>query len=386
MGNELSQRFPVVYGTSILKTTLSMLEDIPETLNGAMYKGKSIQSAGGSGTNIAKTMCKLFGEVKFISVIGDDIMGEILLKLLPEPLRCNITKWPGYSTSSCTVIVDQTGDCKCMLRDMEIQDQCETGYYDIEFNHIYKASVVIFDDNLPFLMIERIFLFASRCKVPIFYEPTDLKTAGKAFYNFLPLSTKLIRLVTPNYDELQDIVKSEWGEYFIFDKVDLNNVEETLASVTYTLIHIAHMFDCIAVNLGQTGIVLCINSSFNPYTQSLFVNQKYIFDPTERTELPKQIIFFPTPNVVKGFVSDSGVGDSFAGVFFSGLLKEYTVTQSIGLAFHAAGQAVETFEIWEDCEVWKRKMDDFKKEGYFNEKLMFKSQQIGNTHGQCSIN
>lgn len=374
--NKEEERLPLVVGVSILDITMSMKEDLPSTIDGAMYYGKSAQSAGGVGRNLAESIYKLFGKVNFVSLIGDDIIGEIMLNLLPEPLRHNIVKLPGSRTSSCTVMVDKAGDCKLILGDMEIHNKFHAEY--ISRKLLHTASVVIIDANLPIDTIHWILKTAREVKVPVFYEPTDLRISGKPFYSSVPHLTNIIRLITPNYAELQDIVRSELGDHYEFDEVDLENVEATLESVKRMLKAISHMFDCIVVTLGQAGIVLSLNYSVNPFQQPLFIDQKYIFDPTESTETSKRIIFFPTPIVEKNVVSVSGAGDSFAGGFISGLLKEYTVSQSIGYGFHAAREALKTEAAvpkeyfppgWEDSDFWLWRMEDFKTPSWFGVKI-----------------
>ncbi|XP_073828735.1 uncharacterized protein [Musca autumnalis] len=379
--NKSEEKLPLVIGVSILDITMSMIDEIPPTMDGAMYHGISAQSAGGVGRNLAEVIYKLYGKVNFFSIVGDDVMGEILLKRMPEALRCNVHKYPGGRTSSCNVIVDKKGDCKLILGDMEIHDAFDYNCFLLPNGRkcLEEASVIIIDANLPLATIQWILQQANRSRIPVFYEPTDLRIAGKIFSGIRCDDIYVIRLTTPNYAELQDIVKSEFGEDYKIDKVDLNNIEETLKSVKRMLKDIDYMFDCVVVTLGQTGIVLSLNSSVDPYTQSLFRNQKYIFEPIRCDEFSKQIIFFPTPSVVKDVVSVSGAGDSFAGGFISGLLKEYTVTQSIGLGFYAAKQALKTAAAvpeeyyppgWEECDLWQWQIQACKKRGCFNEKLL----------------
>ncbi|XP_061397151.1 uncharacterized sugar kinase YeiI-like [Musca vetustissima] len=148
MENKEEEKLPVVIGASIFDIKISICDDdIPITMDGAMYKGKQpIQTAGGVGKNLAESIYKLYGKINFISVIGDDIMGESLLQLLPEALRCNVEKMHGYPTASRTTIVDKNGDVKLKLCDMEIYnvDMIRT-----HTNLLYLACVIIIDGHLP---------------------------------------------------------------------------------------------------------------------------------------------------------------------------------------------------------------------------------------------
>ncbi|XP_073831784.1 uncharacterized protein [Musca autumnalis] len=360
------KKLPIVIGVSTLNIIISVTEDIPMAIDGAMCRAKSTQYPGGVGRNLAEVIYKLYGEVNFFSLIGNDTIGEILYQLTPDLLESCIYKFqPSCRTPSSTVIVDKKGDCKLIVND---EGNIDPSDWEIGRMRFHQASVIIIDANTPVAHIRWILANAHSQKVPVFYEPADLKVSGKAFYNFIPLFTNTIRLTTPNYAELQDIVKSEWEQYYKFNTVDLNNIEETLESVKSMLKAISHMFDCVVVTLGPNGIVLSLNASVDPYRQSLFRNQKYIFDPTERAEIQKKIIFFPTPYVVEDVVSVSGVGDNFAGGFISGLLKEYTVTQSIALGFYAAKRALKTaaavpeeyFPPGQESEMWQRQLNEYK--------------------------
>ncbi|XP_075158010.1 uncharacterized protein LOC142231280 [Haematobia irritans] len=356
---------------------MAMEENMPGTLDGAMYHGKSAQSAGGVGRNLAESIYKLYGKVNFISLIGKDIIGDILRRLIPVSLSENIERIPKYRTSSCTVIIDKNGDCKLILGDMEIHEHFHYRYVMKRKELLHKAPLVVIDGNLPMDTIASILKEAQQYKIPVFFEPTDLRISGKPFRNLSRTLTQQIRIVTPNYAELENLLEAACPE-FKHPKIrpDFGNTEKLLKSVKCMLIYIGHMFDCIVVTLGQHGVVLCLNSSIDPYQCSMFKKHRYIVDTSQPAESNKRIIFFPTPYVIKNVVNVSGAGDSFAGGFISGLLKEYTITQSLALGFMAASKALQTasavpreyFEPGYDKQSqWLKRMDALTRPGNANE-------------------
>uniref|UniRef100_A0A1I8PQD8 Carbohydrate kinase PfkB domain-containing protein n=1 Tax=Stomoxys calcitrans TaxID=35570 RepID=A0A1I8PQD8_STOCA len=372
---------PLVVGVSILDITMAMAENLPSTMNGAMYHGKSAQSAGGVGRNLAESICKIYGSVNFISVIGQDCLGDILLKLMPKALGHNIERLPMHRTSSCTVIIDKDGDCKLILGDMEIHEKFHQSYISKRQELLNKAPLVIIDGNLPRDTIVYILEQARLFRIPVFFEPTDLRIAGRPFQIIPGSLTQQIRLITPNYAELDNLVAAVCPAKQQTRVIpDFDSFEKLLASVQ-SLLHVIHdRFDCIVVTLGQHGVVLSLKACIDPYKCGLFLNNRYVLGLVGTTKNAiHRIIFFPTPFVVKRVVNVSGAGDSFAGGFISGLLKEYTVTQSIALGFMAASKALQTAAAvphefftpgYLESPLWMKRMKALTKPGNANEKQL----------------
>lgn len=376
-----STSLPLVIGVSILDITMAMAENMPTAMDGAMYHGKSAQSAGGVGRNLAESIYKLYGDVNFISLIGEDIIGEILLKLIPEKIAVNIAKEAAYRTSSCTVIIDKRGDCRLILGDMEIHEKFHRLYIEKRKSLFSSAPLIIIDGNLPVETISYILKESQNLMIPVFYEPTDLRISGKPFGYIPKHLTQQIRLLTPNYYELENIVRVVHKDFQVptLKTTPNGNGTNILDSVRLMLNSIGDLFDCVIVTLGQCGVVLGLNSSIDPYQESLFRNHKYILDTTKPIEASKRIIFFPTPNVVKDVVNVSGAGDSFAGGFISGLLKEWTVVQSISMGFRAARKALQTTAAvpdeyypvgMEKSSLWQMEMNALKIPGNANEQVL----------------
>jgi pseudouridine kinase len=112
--------------------------------------GKISLSLGGVGRNIAENLVKLDIRAKLLSVVGNDVYGE---KILSE---CNslgidmehVQKINGVSTSTYLSILDDTGNMKLALSDMDITGHIDKDYINSNSEIIKNAQYVVVDTNL----------------------------------------------------------------------------------------------------------------------------------------------------------------------------------------------------------------------------------------------
>lgn len=80
-------------------------------LNGATYQSERQISAGGVGRNIAEAIQRLAGNVNFISAVGKDPSSSLIRNSLPGA-SLYLAESSDQATCNCSVIFDQSGDCK----------------------------------------------------------------------------------------------------------------------------------------------------------------------------------------------------------------------------------------------------------------------------------
>ena len=108
---------------------------------------------GGVGRNIAENLHRLGVKVRFIGVIGDDPGGEFI-KNSSIRLGLNIEhslflKNSGPVTSVYIALMDNNGELKIGLADMDIMEQMTIEYLESKASIIGESDIVVMDTNLP---------------------------------------------------------------------------------------------------------------------------------------------------------------------------------------------------------------------------------------------
>lgn len=324
---------PLVIGASILDLTLTIQDKMPEILDGATYRTKAKQSAGGVGRNIAEGLFKLYGTTNFISRVGNDQLGKSLISLMPEALQSSICVDPEYSTSLCSVIFDKAGDCKLVLGNMEIHGNITPKHVEMHEELLQKTPLIIMDGNLSVQTMECILQLAKKYNKPVFFEPTDMRISGKPF----KLSQSLrhqIKFISPNIYELKQIVETITNESIVWNEKKILSKDKLLRETKRLLKLIEQEFDCILVTLGHHGIVLSLLARATEIP--LFDANSGKYQLFEQTNDAKRILCYYPAQSVSNIVNVSGAGDSFTSGFITGLLRGYNIDRAVTFGFLAA--------------------------------------------------
>lgn len=121
--------------------------------------GKLKVSLGGVARNIAENLARLNVETKLLSAVGDDLHGD---KVISESRKAGIDISDVYissenRTSTYVSIVDDNGDMKLAIADMDISSDISIDYLEKNKKKILNAKVIIIDTNLDERVIEYIF-------------------------------------------------------------------------------------------------------------------------------------------------------------------------------------------------------------------------------------
>uniref|UniRef100_W8C0I5 Pseudouridine-metabolizing bifunctional protein C1861.05 n=1 Tax=Ceratitis capitata TaxID=7213 RepID=W8C0I5_CERCA len=340
-GEKKSSKTPLVIGASILDLSLTMLDDLPKVLDGATYRAKPTESAGGVGRNIAEGISKLYGSANFISVVGNDQLGRSLLKMIPGQLKSLVKIDGESSTSLCTIIFDKSGDCKIYLANMEIHDNITPETIQQSEELLRSAPIVLMDGNLSLETMERTLRLAHKYQRPVFFEPTDMRIAQKPF-NLAKTLTKQIKFISPNIYELRTIVEAITGETLPTRENNFQSTNILLEEARNLLKQVQDYFDCIVLTLGQQGVMLSLKGE-------IAVSGKPLFDASTGSYLPIREIsknvyamrFYSAPRV-EGIKNVSGAGDSFTSGFVTALLRGYDIKNCVALGFLAAERALQS--------------------------------------------
>ncbi|EOD00687.1 PfkB family carbohydrate kinase [Caldisalinibacter kiritimatiensis] len=113
--------------------------------------GKVRLSLGGVGRNIAENLVKLGVPVKLLSVVGDDVYGKKIIEecRLAGIDMDNMLILNDKQTSTYLSILDETGDMRVAISDMDIFQKLNSNYITEKSHLIKNSEVVIIDTNIP---------------------------------------------------------------------------------------------------------------------------------------------------------------------------------------------------------------------------------------------
>ncbi|EDW13083.1 uncharacterized protein Dmoj_GI21777 [Drosophila mojavensis] len=320
---------PLVVGASILDLSFKITEKRNLHLDGATYSGVAKQAAGGVGRNIAEGIYKLYGDVNLISAVGRDQLGQILRQLMPQTLQNGLIVDESHATSLCSVVFDQSGDCKLILGDMEVHNSITPQLLKERSNLFRDAPLIVMDSNISEQAMTCMLELAEHYQVPIFFEPTDMFIAGKPF-KLPPELTRHIRLTKPNIHELKTIVETITGQSVNWEPNTKVERSELLAQAKQLLHQIESHFNCIIATLGAHGVLLSIRSDAAHDTSKLLSLSPSCEHITHFYAAPK----------LSNIVNVSGAGDSFCAGFITALLRSHSLDECVAAGFVSAERAL----------------------------------------------
>lgn len=270
---------------------------------------------GGVGRNIAENLKRLERQVEFITVLGDDVYGQEILrncKMLGIGIQHSMIR-QGDRTSTYLCINDSNGDMKLAVNDMRLYDCLNRTYLQTKLEVINRSDLLIIDANLS---EEAILFLAKNCTVPILAEPVSTKKAKK----LKPVLSYL------------DTIKPNRLEIEVLSGVKITN-NETLSKAADILLEqgVKNIF----ISLGKDGI--------------------YYANKMKKKHLP----CYPC-----NIVNTTGCGDSFMAAVAYGKQEGYSAEESAKLGLAASSICIETTgAISEEMcikNIWKRVYENSK--------------------------
>lgn len=154
-------------------------------------------SAGGVTRNIMENLARLGVEAKMVSVLGDDLFGE-LVKSESAAAGLDMSEsltLSGVTTSAYVSILDERADMLVAMSDMSVLERLTPEVVRSKRGLILGAAAVVCDPCLPFETLESILDTAG--DVPVFLDPVSTAYAHRAsplagrFYGLKPNSLEL---------------------------------------------------------------------------------------------------------------------------------------------------------------------------------------------------
>lgn len=165
-------------------------------LMGDSNPGKITISRGGVGRNIAENLARLGLNVEMITVLGDDLYGQELMRSCREiGISVKHTLMAaGESTSTYLCVNNEKGDMEVAVNEMDLYRMLTPEYLETKLPVINRGKLLILDANLT---EEAIAFLAENCTVPILAEPVSAAKTKK----LIPVLDKIYG-IKPNRLEL----------------------------------------------------------------------------------------------------------------------------------------------------------------------------------------
>ncbi|RZF35021.1 hypothetical protein LSTR_LSTR013038 [Laodelphax striatellus] len=215
------------------------------------------------------------------------------------------------NSASCVVVIDNTGENVLLVGDMYIHNR---------LNKQYNSSIVVMDGNLPEDAMEYVINESNQYGKPVWFEPTDIVTADKAFKTD---SWKKLRFTSPNFKELVEILNAT-GLASVTSQVETMSRDEIIDASFKMAKLLAEHIETVMVTLGQHGIMMVGRES----ETSSITGRYYKLSPDFKLDI----------------ASVSGAGDCSAAGFIQGWLSGLPESRCLSLAFASAVDSLQCLD------------------------------------------
>ncbi|XP_075680599.1 uncharacterized protein LOC113791544 isoform X2 [Dermatophagoides pteronyssinus] len=343
-----SKKPPIVIGGSVYDI-ITKINSSNIQLNGSTYDGSVAATLGGVGRNIAESIQRLQQPCLLITAVGHDQPGQMIISSVAsainnQDMTNGIRLLEQLPTSSCTVIIDNDGECRLIVGDFRA-NQCIDKNFVFRFEtELKQAPIVITDANLPTETMNYVCQQCRLSKIPVWFEPTDLNLIDKLFQingeNF-----DAIKFLSPNFNELQaiyEILTSGHRKDSSISRDKLSSAEliEVVNEYGSELFRHLSGLHSIIVTVDKHGIIY-VGPDDALDSKMVLGPCSNLFNNNEK--VPIKSVHMMQENVAN-VVNVSGAGDCLVGATVYGWLNQMTYRDSLRFGLKAARLSVGTFE------------------------------------------
>lgn len=225
------------------------------------------------------------------------------------------------STAIYNCVLDTDGEVKLGIGDMKIHKRINVDAIDSVSREILKAPMALIDGNLTPEAIDFVLRLCARPRIPVFFEPTDMKKARKV------MAAKHLSSVTyasPNVMELQSMSDLRF-------EVDKDKPVELVKNCVDSCEELLRQMQVIVVTLGEQGcLVVRRGQPTDPLPKE---NDPDFRSSGDVVISAKHYPLLPESRIID---SVSGAGDCFAAAFVTAVLHDKTQDQAVAAGFQAA--------------------------------------------------
>ena len=288
--------------------------DVKGRLLGPPISGSSNAAAirtshGGVARNVAENLARLGAPVTLMTAVGDDSVGDDLLRHAVE-IGIDISRAlrvPGESSGIYLAALDMTGDLALGLDDLRIAGRLSSDYLEANADAFDEADMIVIDMNLEADAFDTALRLARTAGKPVCVDPTSDERAAR----LAPFLAQ-IDIITPNMTEAESILQAIERDY--------PNKRESLAGIQdpdralQTARRLVHLgVNMVVVTQAERGA--CYATEF------------------ESGQLP----------AVKVRIADTtGAGDALTATLIFGLTHDISLSDSVQLGLRAAALTLRT--------------------------------------------
>jgi len=318
---------PLVVGGSIFDFVVRLKEGEVH-LNGSTHKGTLASSHGGVGRNVASALSRLGADPRLASAVGNDDQGRGLTS--DQRLDTSLVKVVGGArTAAYTALLDAKGECQFGIGDMDIHAEINPEYVEGLEKEIASAPLVVADGNMPQESLLVLMSICHKNKVPLFYEPTDLRKAR------LPLSSPIpsaMVFTSPNLGELKAMLEELPGSSQHLPKISSSSNESDVLHIAREASKLIAYYgiSVLLVTMSEAGVLLVrqgLPDAPLPLSGQSLMLQKS----------PLSAVWYKgQPCPATSLVSVSGAGDCLAAGFIAAALKGLCQDSAVAAGLQAA--------------------------------------------------
>jgi len=247
---------------SIGAATIDMIGVLDEELHRGTSNPAHIRfSFGGVARNVAENLARLGHPVTLISAVGDDHIGQQLLKHTTAAGVDveNVSIAPAHTTGAYVGILEQSREIQIAVDDLSVIETLTPKYLREHYSLFKNASLLFVDANLPSATLRMAFSLAKRAGIPVFADPTAVLLA----HRITPYLSKL-HLITPNAAE---------AAFLCGKQLDFTDRQQMLEAAKHL---VSQGVEIALITLGEFGVCYA-TSDTNGYVPAL---RTEIVDPT----------------------------------------------------------------------------------------------------------
>ena len=180
-----------------------------EAVAGTSNPGVTTQSPGGVARNVAENLARLGAAVSLVSVVGQDLLGDTLLR---ETAAAGVDvsgvlRVSGAATGSYTAVLGAGGELLLAVAAMDVMEHLTPAALRGLRAALRSAAWVVADGNLPADTLSALLALADETGVRVVYEPVSVPKAARLRPALAAGSAPYA--VTPNLAELAALVGRE---------------------------------------------------------------------------------------------------------------------------------------------------------------------------------
>ncbi|XP_041109872.1 pseudouridine-metabolizing bifunctional protein C1861.05 [Polyodon spathula] len=299
---------------------------------GQTNPGSVGQSFGGVGRNLADCLTRLAVQPLFISALGVDVLSESVLSHCTHMNTSGVARLQDHSTATYCAVITEKGELGVGVGDMDIHQRITEQYVSRFEERLTTASLVCLDGNIPVSTIDYVCGIASKHRVPVWFEPTNVDKACKPF---LSGSWKALSFFSPNLAELRAVNQALGLPVPAAVPSSLDDVLGSALALSRPLLE--HL-RCVVVTLGPHGVLLCGDAEGGAVS-------------LQRVDYKRQPggrlcgIHYPAIPISAGdVVNVSGAGDSLAAGLMAGMLQGQDWDTCVKMGLLAADMSLRSHD------------------------------------------